>query len=72
MGSREWVQDRGRAHPGEGPTHLLTPGLQAEGTYLIKSHLGGTLWGPGHMSRGPHRGPVHCRGKHPNHEPLWR
>ena len=47
----------------EGRARLLTPVLQAGRTHLIKPHLAGPLWGPGHMSRGPHGGPIHCRGK---------
>lgn len=62
-GCAEWVHGVG-AREGR-PSCLPTPDLQAGGTHLIESHLGGTLWGPGHMSRGPHGGPIHCGGKHP-------
>ena len=55
----------------EGRARLLTPVLQAGRTHLIKPHLAGPLWGPGHMSRGPHRGPIHCRGKPTVTSPHW-
>lgn len=55
----------------EGSACLLTPVLQAERTHLIKPHLAGPLWGPGHMSRGPHGGPIHCRGKPAVTSPHW-